>query len=333
MKKNKSMRIASFLLVATLLTTSIISGTFAKYTTMADASDTARVAKWGVVASVSDNFFGEKYVIGNKGDGTENTITTSTNANDFSVATSAAGTNVVAPGTKNEDFSYAVTGIPEVDGVIKIAVTGNNIFLSQGEYVKAVKVENPVASDLSNYIVYSNNNYRDPSGAFDPSETYYTMEPYCTLSTSYYPVVFKLSGSGAPATSCNANSLAAIAAHLQQNKTFKAGQNLSSALTLPQISWEWKFCNNTTACSGYDVSVNSNVTTLTNACDYCKADTLLGDLIAARVDNVENESSAIIEISNGACNRDVTGFYYPTSSQRASLDLKFDMKCVVTQID
>ena len=53
MKKNKVMRFASLLLIATLLTTSVISGTFAKYTTSDSAQDTARVAKFGVVAAIA----------------------------------------------------------------------------------------------------------------------------------------------------------------------------------------------------------------------------------------------------------------------------------------
>ena len=47
MKKNRMMRLASILLVCVLLTTSVISGTFAKYTTSANSEDKARVAKWG----------------------------------------------------------------------------------------------------------------------------------------------------------------------------------------------------------------------------------------------------------------------------------------------
>jgi hypothetical protein len=47
MKKNKMMRLASALLVAVLLTTCAISGTFAKYVTKAYGTDQARVAKWG----------------------------------------------------------------------------------------------------------------------------------------------------------------------------------------------------------------------------------------------------------------------------------------------
>ncbi len=46
MKKNKAMRVASAMLVAALLTTCVISGTFAKYTSSASGTDTATVAKW-----------------------------------------------------------------------------------------------------------------------------------------------------------------------------------------------------------------------------------------------------------------------------------------------
>ena len=64
MKKNKMMRLASFLLVATLLTTSMISGTFAKYVTEGSASDSARVAKWGVeVEATDDTGFKKVYFI------------------------------------------------------------------------------------------------------------------------------------------------------------------------------------------------------------------------------------------------------------------------------
>ena len=51
MKKNKLMRAASILLVATLISTCAISGTFAKYVTTGSATNTARVAKWGVELS------------------------------------------------------------------------------------------------------------------------------------------------------------------------------------------------------------------------------------------------------------------------------------------
>ena len=47
MKKTKLMRAALLLLVLTLITSCFVGGTFAKYTTSASGSDTARVANWG----------------------------------------------------------------------------------------------------------------------------------------------------------------------------------------------------------------------------------------------------------------------------------------------
>ena len=47
MKKNRMMRLASILLVLVLMTSSVVGGTFAKYTTSVEGYDTARVAKWG----------------------------------------------------------------------------------------------------------------------------------------------------------------------------------------------------------------------------------------------------------------------------------------------
>ncbi len=48
MKKNIMMRIASILLVAVIVTSCAVSGTFAKYVSTASGSDTATVAKWDI---------------------------------------------------------------------------------------------------------------------------------------------------------------------------------------------------------------------------------------------------------------------------------------------
>lgn len=54
MKKNRMMRLASILLVCVLLTTSVISGTFAKYTSEATVEDTAIVANWAFTVNEQD---------------------------------------------------------------------------------------------------------------------------------------------------------------------------------------------------------------------------------------------------------------------------------------
>lgn len=114
MKKNKMMRIASILLVAVLISTCAISGTFAKYVTKAEATDTARVAKWGVVISVDGtDAFADKYVTHDTEFGYEG---------EYSVVAFAAegekADKVVAPGTSSADLdktlSATIKGKPEV---------------------------------------------------------------------------------------------------------------------------------------------------------------------------------------------------------------------------
>lgn len=105
MKKNVMMRIASGLLVAVLLSTCAISGTFAKYVTSGSATDTARVAKFGVtitgqVAEGKADFFDAAY---NDAD----TI--------YDGLSVYAAENVVAPGTSRDNLiALSVTGTPEV---------------------------------------------------------------------------------------------------------------------------------------------------------------------------------------------------------------------------
>lgn len=109
MKKNKMMRLASILLVCVLLTTSVISGTFAKYVTSGSASDTARVAKWGVTITGTADTFAKTYA---KNDG------------GFTLAanTVVSTEDVVAPGTSGTMAAYTINGTPEV--AVRVAFTG-----------------------------------------------------------------------------------------------------------------------------------------------------------------------------------------------------------------
>ena len=125
MKKNVMMRIASVLLVAVLLTTCAISGTFAKYVTSDNGSDFARVAKFGVTVAISDHSnFGKTYV---STDGTY--VGNAVNAD----------VNVVAPGTNSEEVdnvvTFAITGTPEVATRIAIEFDVlHDIYLGAGTY-------------------------------------------------------------------------------------------------------------------------------------------------------------------------------------------------------
>lgn len=111
MRKNKFMRAASGLLVAVLLTTCVISGTFAKYVTTTNSTAKARVAVWGFGkdAITELNLFDSAY---------DNTV----NANDED--------KLIAPGTEKEaPFSIinASAKAPEVNYKLTVSVDGSQI--------------------------------------------------------------------------------------------------------------------------------------------------------------------------------------------------------------
>ena len=113
MKKNTMMRVASALLVAVLLTTCAISGTFAKYVTSDSGSDFARVAKWGVnIEADSFGMFKTDY---------ETTDTSLGYTGTYSVSSAASDRDdLLAPGTSGSFADIAITGTPEV--AVKVAI-------------------------------------------------------------------------------------------------------------------------------------------------------------------------------------------------------------------
>lgn len=130
MKKNVMMRVASALLVAVLLTTCAISGTFAKYTTYSSSNDTARVAKWGVTIAVSGaDAFAEAYK-DTADTRSSATATVESKLNDGSTN----GDDVLAPGTKGTLATINVDGAPEVDVDVTVAAT----FVLSGDWTVPV---------------------------------------------------------------------------------------------------------------------------------------------------------------------------------------------------
>ena len=120
MKKNVMMRVASIMLVLVLMSSSVISGTFAKYVTEGTGTDTARVAKWGVTVTANGASFASAYHDVENG----NTIVTGEyNATTDSVKNGGADSmDLVAPGTKGSMVSMVLAGTPEVD--VKVTYEG-----------------------------------------------------------------------------------------------------------------------------------------------------------------------------------------------------------------
>lgn len=116
MRKNRMMRAASALLVAVLMTTCTISGTFAKYVTETSSQDTARVANWGFEkdAVVELDMFDSTY--------------------DDDVAYQSENgdpANLIAPGTEKLTNSFAIINAdpdnkPEVKYSFSVSVDGSD---------------------------------------------------------------------------------------------------------------------------------------------------------------------------------------------------------------
>lgn len=139
MKKNKMMRIASILMVATLITTCAISGTFAKYVTTAEGEDTARVAKWGIVLGMqSEDLFADKYATDDTTYEGEYSVVADPDNN----VVEAEIKDLVAPGTKSIEAATAtVFGTPEVATRYSLTIDGlDDVFLKAGTYTDFTKL-------------------------------------------------------------------------------------------------------------------------------------------------------------------------------------------------
>jgi len=108
-KKFTSLRISSGIIIATLLTTSLIGGTFAKFTTGVNSSDSARSAYWGFSATNSIDL-GDLF------------------KSSYTHVESRDSADIIAPGTNGSvDFSFKFDtsngSAPEVDYSFTINVT------------------------------------------------------------------------------------------------------------------------------------------------------------------------------------------------------------------
>ena len=125
MKKGVFPRIAAVLMILTLLSTCVISGTFAKYVTEGSTTATARVAKWGVtingtVGEGTGSPFKNEYAAADP-EGTGLTMSVS------------ADTAVIAPGTSGVLGTVGVSGTPEVAVQITFADPEEGQILDLGD--------------------------------------------------------------------------------------------------------------------------------------------------------------------------------------------------------
>lgn len=212
MKKNKTMRVAGGLLIATMLTSSIVSGTYAKYVTSTTGSDTARVAKFGVVITADGSLFDTTYKKVEDGNGPgKNAADT-----DKTALTVTSSDKVVAPGTKNDEgLVFNITGTPEVDVIVSVRLNEKDeIFLAALDGLP----------DMTTGIT---------TDTFDNTSAYYPLRFTLKQSTKATPIL-------------NGGTLSELETALADFAAIRcnAGTNLATEIGSLTLTWEWAYDGN-----------------------------------------------------------------------------------------
>lgn len=205
-KKHWTLRAAGLLFALVLITSCFVGGTFAKYVTSKSASDSARVARFGVeITAADDTAFKTAYDTNDTaaGVGVSSVIS--------SIGTSGTRDKVVAPGTGEDDAAtLSITGKPEVAVHVELTMSGMDVFLKAGDH-----------PDLT---------ATSPTAKFN-------------LTDKYYPVVFTLKQNSAELKSGTISDINAYLASLP--KDFAPGTDLGTEFGTYTLSWEWAFEDST----------------------------------------------------------------------------------------
>lgn len=243
--KNKFFKIASLMIMLCLISTCAIGTTFAKYVTGDTATDSARVAKWGVkIEMQGDDLFSNQY------DAHDTEL-----AGKLSVKSSSDDEKVVAPGTSGSTV-FSIKGTPEVAARIVIDFDAtSDIMLPAGSVQGQTEDYHP--------LVFTLKQIADADGAVD--------------------VVLKVG--------TLADIQAFLDAYTGTNGTeYLPNTDLASKF---ELSWAWAY----------------SVDDLTD-----KMDTLLGDLMAAKIE------------------AEAKGEQY-TLPTGVSLNVVYNLSITVTQVD
>ena len=359
MRKSKSMRLASGLLVVTMLSTCMISGTFARYTTQDVARDTARVAKWGVELQVAGDLYSTNYSA-LAGDNVAQTDSNNATVSSYNEA------NLVAPGTKNEKgLVFSLNGQPEVSGMISATFEYENIYLNSGKYGVMVQyggsdsdgkmteetyntIMNAAGTDNLKKLYTKDADTYSVATAWGVDTVFYTLEDYVELSETYYPVEYQLTGStkyndsfdkslnvdtlagtvdaikgallGTVATATSSVDAGKTTVTYTDVQRFKPNDDLATVCGLSNEAITWK----------WDYLQNSAATVEgDNAQLTDKADTILGNLMD--VSGTTTLKGTVVKERSGS-------FVAPlaaagTAANDYNLETSFSMNITVTQVD
>ena len=194
MKKNKTLRAAGILFLATMLTTCMTAGTFAKYTSGDSAEDSARVAKFGVTVTADGSLFGEEYASKENGN---KPISFSGDEHTGTVQVFETGENIVAPGTENKTgLGFVISGKPEVDVEINTTVDIDKVktvYLRKGSYAVMSKLNNVTEENFVPESVYiqEGDSYKHPTEYDADAEYYKAVDKLSFNDYNYSPIIYQ----------------------------------------------------------------------------------------------------------------------------------------------
>ena len=202
MKKNTMMRLSAILLVAVLLTTCIISGTWAKYVSTGSANDSARVARWGVTITANET--------------TVATVTENPSGAENEVLVSSTSQIILAPGTNTTELAdLTISGTPEV--AVTVAYTADLV--------------------LTGWTIDEDNNNETPNTYYCPLIITVNGTPYSGSSYSS-TAAFETAVENAIAALGATYTLAQIYPEIAGEVT---PQNLGTIATAPQVTVAWAY--------------------------------------------------------------------------------------------
>lgn len=366
MKKNRMMRLASGLLVLVILTTCIISGTFAKYATGDNAKDSARAAKWGVTTTISGALFGKHYNDFSETEGTENLGSNQIAAAykgsvDHASGEADDGKNIVAPGTKSENMTISIAGKPEVSGKIEFTVDDkdkenfSDIWLASGKYGVMTDVTDTIKTvdDIAGLFVKQGTGYVSATAAdYENAETkYYELRDVVTLSKAtyktnedvprfiankYYPIIWTFSNSKAAGGTGDAGDVGETVLRVRELKDQIAGIVGDNAAFDSNTDLGEQVGNTTINWKWPFEALNAAETRVSPVVDGC--DTILGDLIAYKTDGTSNYQVVKIDgdtytgVTKTVAESGVT-YAKAGETQVACLTVGFNLQVTVSQTD
>lgn len=318
MKKNKTLRAAGILFLATMLTTCMTAGTFAKYTTSDSAKDSARVAKFGVTVTADGSLFGKEYASKEGGD---KPISFSGDEHTGTVQVSTKGENVVAPGTKNDTgLGFVISGKPEVDVKINTTVDIDKVktvYLRKGSYAVMSKLNNVTEEnfDAESVYVQEGDSYKHPTEYDADAEYYKAVDKLSFNDYNYNPIIYQYqdkTGNHFQAYDDLKNLCDAINKDnpgITCDGTYKANTDIETCTRT--LTWYWLISNPESPYSPKDPLKDAK-------------DTILGDIAAGRIVVKTTDDGATYSPVEAATDE---------SKGDYNLTISFNMAVTVDQID